>query len=139
MLIKLDRQCSSSFSTLPYAFPKVLFAALLAVSAACSGAQEPKHPDSNPLMTELNRAMSMAENGQTSQALSLASTLVEEHPESVPALKLQGALLERVGRVSEAEQAYVKALKASPGDPGLLFKLASFRLAAGDNDQAVTV
>jgi tetratricopeptide (TPR) repeat protein len=88
-------------------------------------------------MTELNRAMSMAENGRTSQALSLVNTLVEEHPESVPALKLQGALLERVGRASEAEQAYVKALKASPRDPGLLFKLASFRLAAGDNDQAV--
>jgi tetratricopeptide (TPR) repeat protein len=89
-------------------------------------------------MTELNRAMSMAENGQTSQALSLANTLVEEHPEFVPALKLQGALLEQVGRASEAEQAYVKALKASPRDPELLFKLASLRLAAGDNDQAVT-
>jgi tetratricopeptide (TPR) repeat protein len=88
-------------------------------------------------MTELNRAMSLAENGQTSQALSLANTLVEEHPEFVPALKLQGALLEQVGRASEAEQAYVKALKVSPGDPGLLFKLASFRLAAGDNDQTV--
>lgn len=89
-------------------------------------------------MTEVNRAMSMAENGQTSQALSLASTLVKVHPDFVPALKLQGALLERVGRASEAEQAYVKALKVAPRDPGLLFKLASFRLAAGDNDQAVT-
>lgn len=80
----------------------------------------------------------MAENGQTSQALSLASTLVKVHPDFVPALKLQGALLERVSRASEAEQAYVKALKVAPRDPGLLFKLASFRLAAGDNDQAVT-
>ena len=89
-------------------------------------------------MTELNRAMSMAENGQTSQALSLVNAVIEKHPESLPALKLQGALLERVGRSSEAGQTYLKALKASPGDPGLLFKLASFRLAAGDNDEAVT-
>jgi tetratricopeptide (TPR) repeat protein len=88
-------------------------------------------------MTELNRAMSMAENGQTSQALSLANTLVEEHPDFVPALKLQGALLEQAGRAPEAEHAYAMALKALPGDSELLFKLASFRLAAGDNDQAV--
>ena len=122
MLIKSDRQCSSSSSTLPYAFPKLLFAALWAVSAAFSGAQEPKPSVSKPLMTEVNRAMSMAENGQTSQALSLASTLVKVHPDFVPALKLQGALLERVGRASEAEQAYVKALKVAPRDPGLLFQ-----------------
>jgi len=85
----------------------------------------------------LNRAISIAEHGDTQQALVLADALLEKHPDFVPALKLRGLLLEEAGRGAEAAQAYEKALQIMPNDPGLLFKFGVNRLAVGDNDQAI--
>ena len=104
------------------------------------GAQVPSRPVESPwtsLTRQLNRAISIAEHGDTQQALVLADALLEKHPDFVPALKLRGLLLEEAGRGAEAAQAYEKALQIMPNDPGLLFKFGVNRLAVGDNDQAI--
>jgi len=119
------------------AFQVVLAAALLA-DAACFFAQQPARPAGAALVARLNRAMALAEQGHVQQALTLAEQLVVEHPDFVPALKLQGALLEEEGRASEAEQVYRKALQLSPNDASLLFKLGTNRLAASDNTEAAS-
>jgi tetratricopeptide (TPR) repeat protein len=115
----------------------MLVAALLA-DAACFIAQQPARPAGAALVARLNRAMALAEQGHEQQALTLAEELVVDHPDFVPALKLQGALLEEEGRASEAEQVYRKALQLTPNDASLLFKLGTNRLAAGDNTEAAS-
>jgi tetratricopeptide (TPR) repeat protein len=119
------------------AFQVILSAALLA-EGACFFAQQPARPAGAALVARLNRAMALAEQGHEQQALVLAEQLVVDHPDFVPALKLQGALLEEEGRASEAEQVYRKALQLSPNDTSLLFKLGTNRLAASDNTEAAS-
>jgi tetratricopeptide (TPR) repeat protein len=104
------------------------------------GAQVPSRPVESPwtsLTRQLNRAISIAEHGDTQQALVLADALLEKHPDFVPALKLRGLLLEEAGRGADAAQAYEKALQIMPNDPVLLFKFGVNQLAVGDNDQAI--
>jgi Flp pilus assembly protein TadD len=79
----------------------------------------------------------MAESGDKKQALVLANSLVEKYPDSVPALKLQAALLEESEREVEASRVYEHALQLAPNDPDLLLKLGTNRLAAGDYNQAI--
>src|ERR1019366_5147694 len=78
-----------------------------------------------------------AESGDKKQALVLANALVDKYPDSVPALKLQGMLLEECGRGVEASRAYESALQLAPNDPDLLLKLGTYQLAAGNYDQAI--
>jgi tetratricopeptide (TPR) repeat protein len=119
------------------AFQVMLTAALFSETARFF-AQQPARPAEAALVARLNRAMALAEQGHEQQALTLAEELVVDHPDFVPALKLQGALLEEEGRASEAEQVYRKALQLTPNDASLLFKLGTNRLAAGDNTEAAS-
>lgn len=117
---------------------QVMLAVALFSETARFFAQQPPRPAEAALIARLNRAMALAEQGHEQQALTLAEELVVDHPGFVPALKLQGALLEEEGRASEAEQVYRKALQLSPNDASLLFKLGTKRLVAGDNTEAAS-
>jgi tetratricopeptide (TPR) repeat protein len=99
-------------------------------------AQRSLRPAPSPLTTQLNQALAMAENGQEDSALGIVNALLAQDPHFAAALKLQGAILEKVGRAQEAEHSYRQALHESPRDPGLLFKLGILDLALGDNDHA---
>ena len=112
----------------------VLLAVLLAGRWLSAGAQRPA--DSS-LIEEMHRAVGLAQHGDEKQALVLTSAIVDEHPEYGPGLKLQGMLLEDLGRSQEAAVPYEKALKLSPNDPELLMKVGIFHLVTGDKEQAV--
>jgi tetratricopeptide (TPR) repeat protein len=99
-------------------------------------AQRSPRPVPSPLTTQLNQALTMAEQGHEDGALAIVNALVAQNPHFAPALKLQGAILEKVGRTEEAEQSYRQALDESPRDPALLFKLGTLDLALGDNEHA---
>jgi tetratricopeptide (TPR) repeat protein len=125
-----------SITTVAFLCAGILFACAI----LSAGAQAPSRLAESPttsLTRKLNRAIAMAERGDPQQAMVLADALLERHPDFVPALKLKGMLLEEMGRGAEASGVYERALKLAPNDPGLLFKLAVMRLAAGDNDQAI--
>ena len=79
----------------------------------------------------------MAEHGDPEQALALINTLLEQHPDFVSALKVQGMLLENAGRGQEAAASYERALKLAPKDPALLFQVGLDRLMAGDKERAI--
>ena len=79
----------------------------------------------------------MAERGNKSEALDMANGLVADNPNCVPALKLQGMLLEETGRRFEASRVYIKALQLASNDSELLLKLGTYHLAAGENDAAI--
>jgi predicted Zn-dependent protease len=63
--------------------------------------------------------------------------VLREHPEFVPALKLQGMLLEQMGHSKEAMESYQKALKFAPNEADLLFKAGVSQLVTGNRDQAI--
>ena len=113
---------------------------LLICAIMSAGAQAPLRPIESLLTSptrQLNRAISMAEHGDTQQALALADTLLETHPDFVPALKLKGMLLEESGHSAEASSVYDRTLELAPNDPGLLFQSAVVHFEVGDKDQAI--
>lgn len=110
---------------------------LLAGLGLPSRAQTTARPTGSAATAELHDAVSTAEHGDETRALALTETLLEKHPEFGPALKLQGMLLEDLGRSAEAATPYQKALKLSPNDTELLLKLGIYHLVSGDNDQAI--
>lgn len=58
------------------------------------------------------------------EALDLVNTALELNNRMVMALNLQGVLLERLGKLSEAIYSYEKALNIAPGDVNLSYNLA---------------
>ncbi len=90
-------------------------------------------------MRQLQHAMSVAQQGDEKQALTLTDALLAEHSEFVPALKFQGSLLEDLGRDSDAVPSYEKALALAPDDSELLLKVGVYRLVAGHYDQAISL
>jgi len=115
----------------------IVLSAMLACVLGAAEAQTSPRPVEPSLAKQLSRAIGLAESGEKNQALSLANTLVEEYPDSVPALKLQGMLLEKTGRREEASHSFARALELSPNDPELLLQLGTDRLAAGAYDEAI--
>jgi len=103
------------------------------------GAQKTARPTDTRVVEEMRRAVGAAQHGDEAQALTLINALVEQHPDFEPALKLQGMLLEDMGRSPEAAIPYQKALKLSPNDTELLLKVGIFHLVTGDKDQAVSL
>jgi len=113
--------------------------ACLAFSPLYNAAQTtPKVTDAS-LMRQLQQAIRMAQSGDASRALGLTNALLAAHPNFVPALKLQGSLLEDMGRESDAAPSYEKALTLAPNDPDLLYKVGVYRLVTGQYDQAVSL
>ncbi len=90
-------------------------------------------------MSQLRQAIALAQSGDEAQALSQTNFLVERNPNFVPALKLQGELLEDAGRQQEAARAYEKALALAPDDPDLLLKVGIVRLVTGEYDESIAL
>lgn len=88
-------------------------------------------------MRQLHQAVSLAEHGDHQQAMSLTLQLLQQNPKFAPAIKLKATLLEDAGRNAEAAAAYEEALQLAPNDPDLLLKSGSYKLAAGDTDNAI--
>ncbi len=89
------------------------------------------------LTNQWHQALNTARHGDVHQALILTNHLLAEHPDFVPALKLQAMLLEDSGRSAEAGLFYERGLKLAPSDTDLLFKVGVYRLVAGDKDEAI--
>jgi tetratricopeptide (TPR) repeat protein len=114
-----------------------VLAALILTQADC--AQQPAHPSSTvsaAIQTQFHEALNAAQHGQQGQALTLTRALLQDHPDYVPALKLEGMLLDRRGDVEGAAAAYQKALKQSPNDPELLYNVGVYQLVSGHSHEA---
>jgi tetratricopeptide (TPR) repeat protein len=112
-----------------------LLAAMLA--AGMLRAQNPGRPGESALMQELHQALALAEHGDRLGAMNLVTSLLQQHPDFAPAIKLKGMLLEDSGRTSEAAAAYEQALKLAPNDPDLLLKTGIYKLTAGQKEEAL--
>lgn len=109
----------------------------LSVLLAATAAPARGNPVAESAQVELHRALELAQRGQSQQALEQTRALLQRHPGYVPALKLEGMLLEEAGRTADAEVCYESGLKLAPNDSDLLFKVGLARLLAGDRDQAI--
>jgi tetratricopeptide (TPR) repeat protein len=117
----------------------MLFPVLLLCAAVQAGAQKPPAPAESPLMKQFRQALSVAERGDERQALAMTKSLLEQHPDFAPALKLQGMLLEDTGQNAAAAVSYQKAFKLAPNDADLLFKVGVYRLLAGETGEAIAL
>ncbi len=115
----------------------LILAAFMACFTTASLAQKQAQPAESALMRQLHQALGLAQHGDEHQALALTNHLLEQDPDFVPALKLQGMLLEDAGRPVEAAQSYQKGLRLAPNDADLLFKVGVYQLVAGDKDRAI--
>lgn len=88
---------------------------------------------------QLREAVSIAQHGDEQQALVRVNGLLAGHPDFVPGLKIQGALLEDLGRKPDAAVAYEHALKLAPNDAELLLKVGIYRLVSGKYEEAITL
>lgn len=116
-----------------------LFIFVLALTCIGSKAQRATRPIDSALMEEMHNAVTAAQHGDENQALTLTMAMLDSHPNFGPALKLQGMLLEDLGRGPEAAIPYQKALQLSPNDTELLLKIGIYHLVSGDKDQAINL
>ncbi len=110
---------------------------LLALVAMGSAAQQPATQAAAALSHELHEALSLAEHGQPRQAYEKVNEILSAHPNYASALKLKGMLLEGAGRGEEANASYPAALKITPNDPDLLYKVGVYQLIKGDRREAI--
>lgn len=89
------------------------------------------------MMRQVHQAVSLAEQGDRQQAMSIAQELLVRDPKFVPALKLKAMLLEDSGQGTQAGATYEEALKLAPNDPDLLLKTGVYKLASGNVAQAL--
>jgi Tfp pilus assembly protein PilF len=115
----------------------VVLLALFVAAVAAVRAQNTGHPAESPLMGQVHQALSLAEHGDKQGAMNLAQSLLAQHPDFAPALKLKGVLLEEAGHTSEASTAYEEALKFAPNDGDLLLKVGIAKLATGQKEDAL--
>jgi tetratricopeptide (TPR) repeat protein len=113
----------------------LLLAALFA--GGRSTAQSAGHPAESPLQRQLHQALALSKRGEKQGAMNLVVTLLQQHPDFAPAIKLKGMLLEEAGHHAEAAAAYEEALKHAPNDGDLLLKAGIYRLAAGQKEEAI--
>ena len=118
-------------------FHRLAWLLTLAAAMPALNAQKPA-PSNNPaLISQLHQAIAIAEHGDENRALALTQDLLAEHPNFEPALKIQGALLEDLGKESESIASFQAALKLAPTDPELLFKVGLYELQTGHNPEAI--
>ena len=91
------------------------------------------------VVSEMHEAVASAQHGDEQHALDVIGQLLKQHPAFVPALKLQGMLLEDTGKDEDAVLAFEKALKLSPSDPDMLLKVGTLDLVGGHIEQAITL
>lgn len=104
-----------------------------------SNAQTAQQHGDSQVNEAMHQAIAAAEHGDESRALSLTSSLLAEHPNFEPGLKLQGMLLEDMGRFEQADASYRQALKLAPNDTELLMKIGAYKLVAGDKVEAISL
>ena len=117
----------------------VFMAACFFSTAFPSTAQSPGQPADPSVTRQMHEAVSVAQRGDEKHALALVGSLLEQHPDFVPALKLQAMLLEDTGNGKAASVSYEKALKFAPNDAELLLKVGVFELVKGNTNQAITL
>lgn len=96
-----------------------------------------QHPVASAEVKQMRQALSAAEQGDAQRALLIANSIIAEHPDFEPALKLQGSLLEDIGNGQAAAVSYQKALALAPNDPELLMKVGAYKLLTGDRVEAI--
>lgn len=116
-------------------FPAIALALLL----ASAHAQPPAQVEQSAVTRQFREALGLAQRGNESQALTNVNELLQHSPDFAPGLKLQGELLEDMGRNSEAAESYLRALKLAPNDPELLLKVGINELLAGDYAQSIAL
>ena len=77
-----------------------------------------------------------AENGLTSEALEQFQKMLALDKTNALALNNIGNISYLQGRFDDARQAYEAALKASPGEPGIMVNLARALLQTGKKEDA---
>ena len=110
------------------------------LAALCAGAahtQNARPPVDSATTRQMHQALSQAEHGDRQSAMNTVETLLEQHPEFAPAIKLKGMLLEDSGHPAEAAAAYEQALKLAPNDGDLLLKVGIAKLASGQKEEAI--
>jgi len=93
---------------------RFFFAVSILGTTAIAQAQKPSRTAEGAWTAQLNQAVALAEQGNPARALVLTNALLEQHPDFVAALKVQGMLLENAGRDGEALATYRKALNLAP-------------------------
>lgn len=109
----------------------------MTILATSLPAQRPAPPSSTP--QQFQTALVLAQKGESARALEIVDQLLQCHPDFVPALKLQGMLLEDAGRTNEASAAYETGLKLAPNDADLLYKVGVVRLVNGQANDAIVM
>ncbi len=129
--------CKPAVRTAHPARALLLLAILLAVEGLAIWAQNTGHSTESPEMRQVQHALTLAEHGDKPGAMNVVLSLLQQHPNFAPAIKLKGMLLEEAGRSDEAAAAYAEALKLTPNDPDLLLELGTYKLHAGEKDEAI--
>ena len=114
-----------------------LLATLLLAGEAVVRAQNSPRPNDSPVMRQFHQALSFAQRGDRQTAMNLVLSLLQQHPDFAPAIKLKGMLLEESGRTTEATASYEEALKLAPNDGDLVLKVGISKLAAGQKEEAI--
>ena len=122
-----------------HCFLQGLLVVSLCGAAFGAHAQVPGRAGESSQISQLRLAIALAEHGEEAQALALTNHLLAQNPDFVPALKLQGELLEDANRQPEAALSYEKALKRAPDDPDLLLKVGIVRLVTGEYDESIAL
>jgi Flp pilus assembly protein TadD len=109
----------------------LILAATLLAPARLTQAQPAGHPAESSRRQQIHEAVSLAEHGDPNSAMQIASQLLKQDPQFVPAMNLKGMSLEGTGRGAEAGAEYEEALKLAPNDGDLLLKTGIYNLATG--------
>ncbi len=87
----------------------------------------------------MREAVASAQHGDEPHALAVVNDVLRQHSGFAPALKLQGMLLEDLGRTGDANAAYEKLLTLTPDDAEALLKVGTLKLVNGDTDGALVL
>lgn len=88
------------------------------------------------IQDRLDEAAACIGMNRDSDALLIASSVLERHPRSVRALQLQGTALAKSGKREEAIDSFRKALVIDPGNASLYCDLGNTLVLAGDKEEA---
>ncbi len=123
-----------------YRLPLLLCFIVLAVSAPAEmPPQTAGYPADRAIARQMHQAVSLAEQNEPEESLSIVNQLLQQNPHFAPALKLKGMLFEEAGRMAEASSLYQDALQYAPNDPDLLMKVGVSMLVAGNRQKAISL
>ena len=100
-------------------------------------AQHTAHAGDAAASQQVRATLAQAEHGDPAAARRSTAAILRDHPDFVPAIKLDAMLLEDAGDTAAANRQYAAALQLAPRDPDLLFKVGLADLLRGDFPHAV--